>query len=115
MIPKVASNNYIAFQSFHILKNFLWEHVSTPPPPLVYDPTLYTLYHSCLMKVEQTRTSSPIENPVYMSFGTFLAQRHQTSIKKLYNYKITFKIIVFLPPGRCCNLLDGNTMTGWKP
>lgn len=25
---------YIAFQSFHIFKNFLWEHVSDPQPPL---------------------------------------------------------------------------------
>ena len=54
------------------------------PPRPVYDPTVC---HSCLMKVDQTHSSSPIENPVYMSFGTFLAQRHQTSIKRhIQNY-----------------------------
>lgn len=75
---------YIAFQSFHIFKNFLWEHVPDPPPPQFYDPTVC---HSCLMKVEQTPSSSSIENPVYMNFGTFLAQRHQTRIKRhIQNY-----------------------------
>lgn len=105
LIPKVASNILHLTASIY-LKIFFGNMSQTPPPP----PSLRPHHLSQLPNEGWGDTYFKS----YWTLCTWILahSKHKDTRPAL---KDTFKIIVFLPPGRCCNLLDGNTITGWKP